>query len=245
MTLEEMDYLSPKYPEDDRYEKIRFAEKPVAIPKDRPVRIYCDGIFDMFHYGHARLFEQVKHMFPRVTVLVGICSDELTHKFKGQTVMNEKERYESVRQCKYVDELICDAPWTIDIDFLKEHQIDYVAHDEEPYPTPNSSDCFEFVKKLGIFIPTKRAANISTTSIITGILKNYDLYIRRQILRGISHKELNISFLKKDQIRFKKLVTEDMETMKEEFRIAFDYWEKFTKRWYTKLFNKNQSMISC
>jgi cytidyltransferase-like protein len=236
--------MVPKYPEDDRYEKVAFEEKAVTIPQNRAVRIYCDGIFDMFHYGHARLFEQVKHMFPKVTVVVGVCNDELTHGLKGQTVMNEKERYESVRQCRYVDEVIENAPWTLDIDFLKEHQIDFVAHDEAPYPTPNSSDCYEFVKKIGMFLPTKRAANISTTNIITAIIKNYDLYIRRQILRGIPYKDLNISFLKKEQIRLKNLVTEDMETMKEEFRIAFDFWENFTKKWYSRLFSKNQSVFS-
>ena len=129
-------------------------------------------------------------------------------------------------------------------DFLKKHKIDYVAHDEAPYPTPNSVDCYEFIKKMGMFIPTKRATNISTTKIITEIIKNYDLYIRRQILRGISYKELNISFLKKERIRLHKLVLEDVENMKEEFKIAFEFWEKFTKKWYSKIFSRNQSVFS-
>lgn len=52
-----------------------------------------------------------------------VCSDELTHKYKGFTVMTETERYEALRHCRYVDEIVRDAPWTLSPQFLEKHKV--------------------------------------------------------------------------------------------------------------------------
>lgn len=53
-------------------------------------------------------------------------NDYLTNKFKGKTVMTESERYEAVRHCRYVDEVVRDAPWVLTDEFLTKHKVIYL-----------------------------------------------------------------------------------------------------------------------
>lgn len=182
--------------------------KNYKIPEDRPVRIYCDGIYDLFHYGHARSFEQVKKLFPNVHLIVGVCNDELTHSKKGMTVFNDAERAESLRHCKWVDEVVENAPWVIDQEFLDKHKIDFVAHDDIPYASGDCSDVYKFVKDQNKFIATQKTQGISTSSIITRIVHDYDIYVRRNLERGVSAKELNISIFRLGEYRMQKSVRE-------------------------------------
>lgn len=194
-------------------------------PSDRPVRIYCDGIYDMFHYGHARSLEQVKKLFPNVHLLVGVCNDELTNSKKGRTVMNEKERAESLRHCRWVDEVVEDAPWVIDDAFLAKHRVDFVAHDDIPYQSEDSDDVYKFVKDRGQFIATQRTAGISTSDLITRIVRDYDQYVRRNIKRGATPRELNLSLLKQGELKVEQLTDRLQERFKEEERNVKNNWE--------------------
>lgn len=143
------------------------------------IRIYADGVFDLFHFGHAKLLEQAKKAFPDVHLIVGINTQEDTLKYKGLTVMTYDERCECVRHCKWVDEIILDAPWVLTETFMKKHNIDYVAHDGDPYPTSDIEDIYMVPKMAGKFIATQRTSNISTTDLIERILKNKDEFQSR------------------------------------------------------------------
>jgi len=118
-----------------------------VVVDNRKLRIYLDGVFDMTHYGHFRLFKAIKDKFPNSIVIAGVAGDEDTLSLKGQTVMDETERAEGIGHCKWVDEVVCPCPWIITPEFLEQQKIDYVAHDGDPYPSSDSGDIYDFIKK--------------------------------------------------------------------------------------------------
>lgn len=85
-------------------------------------------------------------------LVVGVSGDRETIEKKGKIVMNEFERTEILKHCKWVDEVVCPCPWVITIDFLRKHNIHYVAHDEIPYSSVGDGDIYSEVKRLVITI---------------------------------------------------------------------------------------------
>ncbi|KAJ4481102.1 cholinephosphate cytidylyltransferase [Lentinula aciculospora] len=161
-------------------------------PENRPVRVYADGVYDLFHFGHALQLRQAKLSFPSVYLIVGVCSDELVNAHKAKSIMSHAERLEALRHCRWVDQVAFDAPWVLTPEFIEKYQIDYVAHDEDPYKAEGlgHDDVYEWVKRAGKFLPTRRTPGISTSALLERIVDMYKDGIMDRKLEGMGRGDL-------------------------------------------------------
>lgn len=74
-------------------------------------------------------------------------------------------------------------------------QIDFVAHDDIPYTMGSQNDIYKHIKAKGMFVATERTEGVSTSDLVARIVKDYDMYVRRNLDRGYTGKEMNLSFL--------------------------------------------------
>uniref|UniRef100_A0A146UJT1 choline-phosphate cytidylyltransferase n=1 Tax=Fundulus heteroclitus TaxID=8078 RepID=A0A146UJT1_FUNHE len=215
----------------DHEHRVTFEDaKAGRVPAERKIRVYADGIYDVFHAGHARQLMQAKNCLPNVYLIVGVCSGDTTHRLKGRTVNTDEERYENVRHCRYVDEVVTDAPWVLDDAFLELHKIDFVAHDDLPYTAKDSDDIYQHLKDRNMFIPTQRTECISTSDLICRIVRDYDVYVRRNLQRGYTAGELNVGFFKEKKIE----IQNQMEKMREKMREYREEAAEFLDKWEEK-----------
>jgi cytidyltransferase-like protein len=130
------------------------------------VRIYADGVYDLFHYGHVRFLKKAKYAFPNVELLVGVCNDHDAIIYKREPIFSHEERIESVCGCKYVDRVLTDAPWILTPSYLSKYNIDFVAHNGIPYQCHDVDDLYALLYKTKQSLIIPRSHGISTSDII-------------------------------------------------------------------------------
>lgn len=133
-----------------------------------PDRIYMDGCFDLMHSGHFNAIRQAKALGK--FLIVGVHSDEEISKNKGPPVMNEQERYALARSCKWIDEVVENAPYSPSIELLDSLNCMYAAHGDDVSINENGYDCMSILKRAGRCKIFKRTEGISSTQIVGKLL---------------------------------------------------------------------------
>jgi choline-phosphate cytidylyltransferase len=84
------------------------------------------------HFTHSQSLQlrQAKLSFPQTHLIVGVFSDAERGQHNLLPLRPHVERCEVVRHCRWVDEVVPDAPWALDEERLKRYKIDYVAVEE-------------------------------------------------------------------------------------------------------------------
>ncbi len=130
-------------------------------------RVYVDAVADLFHVGHIMFFRNARAIANdagNVELVVGVHSDKTTEGYKRKPVISQEQRYEVVRACRYVDEVIEDAPLIVTPGYLLEHRIDVVVRSNDIQPdNPQIVQVSDRVK----WVPYTEG--VSTTEIIARI----------------------------------------------------------------------------
>jgi len=126
-------------------------------------RVYVDMVADLFHYGHVEFLKKASAFGDHL--LVGICSDEGVQANKRNPILSMEERAASVDGCRYVDEVVPDAPWIMDAAWIEKHKIDVVVHGDD-YSSEQIEHIYKVPISMGIFHTVPYTPTISTTEII-------------------------------------------------------------------------------
>ena len=78
-----------------------------------------------------------------------------------------------------------------------------------------------------MFAATQRTEGVSTSDIICRLVRDYDIYVRRNLARGYSARDLNVGFIKKNQLQ----IQSRFDTVKSKFRTYEEESKTFMERW--------------
>lgn len=127
------------------------------------IRVYVDMVADLFHYGHIELLRQARALGDYL--LVGVHSDDAVLSHKRKTILTMEERVACIAACRYVDEVLPNAPWITDRDWIEKHDINLVVHGSD-YSQEDLNGTHAVPIEMGIFRSVPYTPGISTTEII-------------------------------------------------------------------------------
>lgn len=139
-----------------------------ASKRKKQVRVWCDGCYDMVHFGHANQIRQAKAMGDYL--IVGVHSDEEIKKHKGPPVFTQEERYKMVKGIKWVDEVVKGAPYVTNLETLDKYNADFCVHGDDITCTADGTDTYHIVKSNGRYKECKRTQGVSTTNLVGRML---------------------------------------------------------------------------
>ena len=132
-------------------------------------RVYTDMAADMFHVGHLNLIKRAKSLGDYL--IVGVHSDDDIGQYKRRPIIPQEDRYEMVRSCRYVNEIIEAAPLVMTKDFLLDNKIDLVVRGDDVTPEHLRQQATPIKMDIMRYLP--RTKGVSTTLIIDNIIKQY------------------------------------------------------------------------
>jgi cytidyltransferase-like protein len=126
-------------------------------------RVYVDMVADLFHGGHVQFLRQARELGDEL--VVGVHSDETVEGYKRRPIMTMEERIAVVAGCRYVDEVLANAPMVLDEQWLTTHRIDLVVHGDD-FDLANATKMYGVAIKRGIFRTVPYTPGVSTSDLL-------------------------------------------------------------------------------
>ncbi len=130
------------------------------------IRVYADPVADLFHYGHMEYLKKARALGDYL--LVGISADDVLESYKRRPILTMEERASSLIGCRYVDEVLLNAPLIIDTDWIEKHDIHLVVHGDD-FNQEQLEYYYRVPIQMGIFRTVPYTPGISTSEIIRRI----------------------------------------------------------------------------
>ena len=136
------------------------------------VRVYMDGVFDLFHRGHLESIK--KCLIYGDEIIIGIVSDKDSESYKRLPVISENDRIEIIKNQKLVTDIIFPCPLTMTKKFIIDNRIDIIVHGfSNEADFEKQKDFFNIPIEMGIFRQIEYYSKTSTTDIIKKIKTEY------------------------------------------------------------------------
>lgn len=118
------------------------AKDETASDSPKKIRIFVDGVFDLFHIGHHNLINnairatKAKHPDSAIEVVIGICGEGVKE-YKRETIMTLEERYLAVDafmqglmsvQPNLSYEIIQNSPIEHTVEFIRQNRLNVIFH---------------------------------------------------------------------------------------------------------------------
>jgi cytidyltransferase-like protein len=146
----------------------------VVPQSDQSIRVYASMVADLFHYGHVAFLKRARML--GTELVVGIISDEVATNYKRKPILSQEERIKVLTACKYVDDIIPNAPLAPTKEFLETHHIDIVVHGDD-FTEAKLYTYFADPMAMNMMRITSYTAGISTSEIIERIKKAPSLLV--------------------------------------------------------------------
>ena len=160
------------------------------VPTKDDVIVYVDGSFDLFHVGHAMFLKAAKAL--GTYVIVGLYDDRTVTQLKGQghPAQSIHERVLSVLSCKYVDDVLLDAPFYVTDELIRSLRISFVVHGaQELHTMPEDLDSYKVPREMGIVRCVDSGSSLTTSDIYDRVSEQITLFMERNARK--SKKEID------------------------------------------------------